>query len=431
MGCYRLSVLMENAVFVRFTALSLLTLVALTACGHSDSVTDAGENTLPKSDKPWVSAWGSTWEPSDNFALPPRETTVRNIVRVTASGDSIRLRFFNFDSDRSAVIGAASIGIRDGNQGAKLLEGSNRAVTFNGGEASAIIPPNTASYYSDPIAIKVRNQDDLAISLYVVGDDTPRQWGTAWNESYKLMNQSGDQSMDESGDRFILIDGNPAQMPTGFPVRCNGCRTYLLRDVEVQTNEASGAMVFLGSSSFHGANTSQNGYKRISDLLSVKMLEQIPAGLRQTVVNRAVSGDTLETAYRDRMDIDVWSTQGLASVVVWVTNDLEDRSAEQIIGDYQALINDAHSLGVKVFCPSWLPGAQNTQANLNGERAKLNDWILNSGECDGVADYNGAVAADNGLTYQPQYNSGDFVHSNDAGHAAWAEATPLSNWLLD
>lgn len=66
---------------------------------------------------------------------------------------------------------------------------------------------------------------------------------------------------------------------------------------------------------------------------------------------------------------------------------------------------------------------------MTGERAKLNDWILNSGECDGVADYNAEVEAPGGLTFLPQYNSGDFIHSNDAGHALWAAATPLGEWV--
>lgn len=82
-----------------------------------------------------------------------------------------------------------------------------------------------------------------------------------------------------------------------------------------------------------------------------------------------------------------------------------------------------------MYCPTWIPGAQSSQANLNGERAKLNDWILNSGECDGVADYNGEVEAPGGLTFLPQYNSGDSIHSNDAGHELWAGVTPLNAWV--
>lgn len=404
-------------------------LMALVLAGCTETDGTAPGDGLAADDAQWLAAWGATRETSNSFSLPIRETTVRNIVRLTAGGSAVRLRLFNLSDEQAITIGAATVGIRQPGSEAAIRPGSQRPVTFDGGQTDVVIPPNTPSYYSDPIVLDVANQDDLAVSLYVVGDDNPLEFGTAWNESYKRPNDSGDHTRDETGAEFVLIDGNPGQFPAGTPVRCNGCRTYVLRDVEVLTNEATGAMVFLGSSSFHGANTSQNAFKRISDLLSLRIRDEIPAGQRLTVVNRAMSGDTLEAAYRDRMDVDVWSTTGVTSVVVWVTNDLSERSAQEIIATYQQLIADAHARDVAVYCPTWLPGAQNLAANLNGERAVLNDWILHSGECDGVADYAAAVEAPGGLTYLPQYNSGDFVHVNDAGHAAWADVTPLAEWI--
>lgn len=377
----------------------------------------------------WIAAWGATRETSNSFSLPIRETTVRNIVRLSAGGSALRLRLFNLNPNQAITIGAATVGIREPGTRAALRSGSLRNVTFDGGKASIVIPPNTTSLFSDPIPLEVATQEDLAVSLYLVGADNPLEFGAAWNESYKRANDSGDSTADESGSDFGLIDGNPGQFPAGTPLRCNGCRAYALRDVEVLTNDARGAMVFLGSSSFHGANTSQNGFARVSDLLALRLHDEFPADRRQTVVNRGMSGDTLEAAYAERMERDVWSTTGLDSVVVWVTNDLSERSADAIIATYRALIADAHQRGVAVFCPTWLPGAQNLAANLNGERAALNDWILHSGECDGVVDYAAAVEAPGGLTFLPQFNSGDFVHSNDAGHAAWAAVTPLADWL--
>ena len=409
----------------------LLASLALAGCSDSDPLSGIGGIGSQHTGQQWISAWGATKETEFSFTIAPKETTVRNIARITAGGNTVRLRFFNMDTERTVHIGAAALGIRQPGTDATLIPESNRAVTFNGGQSSAIIPPNTPSFYSDPVQIEVKNQDDLAISLYVVGSNNADEFAAAWNESYKLPNDSGDATMDESGNGFGLIDGMPFQLPPGTPVRCMGCRPYVLRDVEIITSEATGAILFLGSSSFHGANTSQNQFKRISDLISVRMLNELPAGQRHTVVNRAISGDTLEATYATRMETDVWSTQGLRSIVVWVTNDLADRTADEIIGSYRSLIADAHSRDVKVYCPTWLPGVLSLQASLNGERNKLNDWILNSGECDGVADYNAAVEAPGGLTFLPQYNGGDFIHSNDAGHALWADITPLRDWVLD
>lgn len=407
--------------------LSGLLAALLSACGGGEGgpVLDPGRD----EEGAWLAAWGATRETSNSFSQPIRDTTVRNIVRLSAGGSAVRLRLFNLSQEQAITIGAASVGIRQPGTRAALRDGRVRRVTFDGGQVSVVIPPNTPSYTSDPVALDVCAQDDLVVSLYVAGADAPLEFGTAWNESYKRPNGSGDETEAHSDTGWGLIDGNPAQVPDGTPLRCNGCRTYALRDVEVQTTEAIGAMVFLGSSSFHGANTRQNGFARVSDLLALRMQNEFPARQRQTVVNRGMSGDTLEAAYRERMERDVWTTRGLRSVVVWVTNDLADRSAAEIIGLYRQLIDDARARGVRVYCPTWLPGAQNLVANLNGERAALNDWILTSGACNGVADYAAAVEAPGGLTYLLQFNSGDFVHANDAGHAAWAALTPLSAWL--
>ncbi|WP_334119424.1 GDSL-type esterase/lipase family protein [Limnobacter sp.] len=427
---------MKNPLLKKLSWLVLL--IAAAACSsESDPVANGGvgSNTQPSGlscnsngnavdGARWISAWGVTHV----TGTAPVDTTVRNIARITASGNAIRIRFLNL-SDQPMDIGAAAVGIREGATGANLKLNTSKAITFNCGQTSATIPPQTESFYSDPILFKVDNQDDLAISLHVKGANNPGEFGATWIESYKLPNGSGNQTLEDSGAGYGLIDESRASTIPGTPIVCNGCTVYALRDIEVLTKDAKGAMVFLGSSSFHGYNTSQNAFKRISDLLSVRMLNEITRGQRDTIVNRGIGGDTLQNASATRLERDVFDTKGVSSVVVWVTNDLSSRTADEVIANYQDVIAKAHAKGINVYCPTWIPGAQSSQANLNGERAKLNDWILNSGECDGVADYNGEVEAPGGLTFLPQYNSGDSIHSNDAGHELWAGVTPLNEWV--
>ncbi|WP_370261629.1 GDSL-type esterase/lipase family protein [Limnobacter sp.] len=422
----------------RSLALASVAAFALAACGSDTGSGPAasGRNVQPagssacaggnmeSSGKRWLSAWGVTRVEG----TAPVDTTVRNIAKVTTAGQSIRVRFINL-SDQPMEIGAAAVGFRDGAVGANLKPNSNKALTFNCGQTSAVIPPQTESFYSDALAFPVNSQDELAISLYVKGANNPGEFGATWVESYKLPDGSGNQVLEASGAGYGLIDGQRFSTPPGLPLVCNGCTVYAVRDVEVLTSQANGAMVFLGSSSFHGYNTTQNQYRRVGDLLSQRMDAEIPAGQRNTIVNRGIGGDTLFAATESRLVRDVFNTVGVSSVVVWVTNDLSSKTADEIIANYRDVIAQASARNIKVYCPTWLPGAQSTQANVRGERAKLNDWILNSGECQGVADYNAAVEAPGGLTFLPQYNSGDSIHSNDAGHALWAEITPLADWV--
>ena len=406
----------------RIAVVGVLTMMLLAACGGSS---DSSVKVLPEGTAPskllsgvlplvpkWLSAWGGT----RITGTAPVNATIRNIARVTASGSQIRLRFFNMGAT-PMVIGNAYAGIRDGVTGATLLTGSNRQVTFNGGQKSITIPPGTASIYSDPVALQVKAQDDVAVSLFISDSKSPGEFSTEWNTSYVTASNAGDLSAQESATAFTVAS----------------TALYALRDVEVLTSESTGAMVFLGSSSFHGSNSTHDAYKRVPDQISARINKEILAGQQKTVVNRGIGGDSLGVAFRTRMEQDVWSTVGIDTIVVWVTNDLGptggNRTADQIIADYLELIKQAHSRGINVFCPTWVPGAQSGPGLLDGEREKLNSWILNSKKCDLSVDYNKVVQNETiPYTWKPEYLT-DHIHTNDAGHTAWAQVTPVAEWV--
>lgn len=426
---------------LRSTTLCLGLTAILAACGGADPASAPSasatapsqvQNECASNQDSWLSAWGVTRAVGTSLSFgsqeAPKETTLRNIARVSVEGQKIRLRLINL-SDQPLVIGAASIAKRSGTIGANLIPETSIPVTFNCGATGVTIPAGTESLYSDAIEFAVTPEDHLAVSFYVPEQNGSAEYGATWHESYKLPADAGNLVDDNSGAGYELIDSSPIANPAPVPLLCNGCLVFALRDIEVITDQAKSNWVFLGSSSFHGFNTTQNAFTRVSDLIAERLNQEFSADMRVAVVNRGIGGDTLLNAVDTRFDRDVLDTKGISAVVAWVTNDLGDRDADSIIGTYEELIERAHAKGVKVFCPTWLPAAQSTQANLNGERAKLNDWILNSGRCDGVVDWATPVEAPGGLTYLPQYNSGDFIHSNDAGHALWSEITPLGEWL--
>jgi lysophospholipase L1-like esterase len=397
----------------RLATVGVITAVLLTACGGSGESPLNELDPIVKSQAPqWLSAWGGT----RTTGTAPVNATIRNIARVTAGGSEIRLRFFN-KGTTPMVIGNAYAGIRDGATGAALVSGSNIQVTFNGGQKTITILPDTASVYSDPVALLVKAQDDVAVSLFIPNDTSPGEFSTEWNTSYVTAAAAGDLSSNESAAAYTVTSDT----------------LYALRDIEVLTTEATGAIVFLGSSSFHGSNSTRDANKRVSDQISARINNEIPAGEQKTVVNRGIGGDSLGAAFPARMEQDVWSTTGVDTVVVWVTNDLGivggNKTADQIIVDYLALIAQAHTRGINVICPTWVPGAQSAPGNLNGEREKLNDWILNSKNCDLVVDYNKVVQNETvPTTWKPEYLS-DHIHANDAGHTAWADMTPVLEWV--
>lgn len=394
--------------------------------GLADPQPDAPDEQAPAADG-WLSVWGGTTTGGSAMV----ERTVRNVTVASVGGHRLRLRLFNESEDTPITIGRAYVGLRDKQAGdATLIAGSNRPVTFNGGDEGVVISPGTESLYSDPVDFAVSGMDHLAVSLYIVGDNNAAdQHSTTWYESWASAEGSGDHASDESAENYpAFIDGSTMQQPEGSVLICNGCTTYALRDVELLTNEADGAIVLLGSSSLHGFNTTPGAFRRVGDLMSERMNAEIPPRWRKSFVHRGIGGDRLDAAIPNRLVRDVFDTVGVYGVVAWVTNDLSSSSAEEVIASYQTLIGMAHERGINVFCPTWVPGAQSSPANLQGERDLLNHWIL-AGNCDGEVDWGGRSESRlSPNVWRLEHNSGDQIHGNDQAHADWSVMTPLDDW---
>src|SRR5439155_25978782 len=92
--------------------------------------------------------------------------------------------------------------------------------------------------YSDPVAMPVTAQEDLAVSLYLPAATEPGAATADYNTSYQAPPGAGDQTQDTSGLPFALGSDS----------------TYTLTAVEVLTTAAAGLIVGLGSSTFQGSN---------------------------------------------------------------------------------------------------------------------------------------------------------------------------------
>src|SRR5262249_16384499 len=112
---------------------------------------------------PWVTAWSTSQQSLGDARIT--NATVRMIARVTVPGDAVRVRLDNAFGADAACVGRAFAGARI--RGAALAPGSNHPLTF-AGSPSVVIPPG-GSVWSDPVALQVRAQQDLAVSLYIPG----------------------------------------------------------------------------------------------------------------------------------------------------------------------------------------------------------------------------------------------------------------------
>jgi hypothetical protein len=135
----------------------------------------------------WVTAWATSQQALGNNKIT--NATIRMIARVTVPGDSIRIRLDNTFGLVPVNFGKASVGPRI--RGPAVAEGLIKSVTF--GSKNSVTIPAGASIVSDPVALRVEAQQDLAVSLFVpAADAQPSQHNNAYVTSYLTANGAGD-----------------------------------------------------------------------------------------------------------------------------------------------------------------------------------------------------------------------------------------------
>jgi lysophospholipase L1-like esterase len=384
----------------------------------------------------WIAVWGAS--PTGSATGGPTNATVRNLVRVSLGGTSVRIRVANaLSTDTRLVIGAASIAAARAPADASLVPGTSRRITFDGGRPGITLAPGTPYAYSDPVDLPVHAQEDLAISLYLPAATEPGALTATWNTSFVTADGAGDKTSQEGPSGFSpgqSSAGGTAHPGTQLPLNCSGCATYAVTAVDVYTDEASGAVVGLGSSTFHGYNSDQDAWDTVLNDVSVRIGGELPAGHRKGIVNAGIGGDTLHAGMQ-RVQRDVFSQSGVSAVIPYDLNDIapqSGRTAEQVEDDYRKLISSSHARGIRVLCPTWPPESTDLTPQAQDERSKINAWILTSGSCDDIVDWNAVVGDPQApLTYRPEYTTGsDTIHPNAAGHRAMSNAVPM-RWFAD
>jgi lysophospholipase L1-like esterase len=400
-------------------------LAGLVAC----ATFPAGAEAAPR----WIAAWGAS--PTGDATGGPANATVRNLVRVSLGGTRVRIRVANaLSGDTPLVIGGASIALAKGPADASLVAGTSRPITFDGGKPGITLAPKTPYVYSDPVDFPVRAQQDLAISLFLPAATEPGALAATWNMSFVTADGAGDRTRAEAPDGFAAGPSSAGGSANGAPLNCDGCATYALTAVDVFTEQATGAVVGLASSTFHGYNSTPDAWNTVLNDLSVRINHELPFGRQKGIVNAGIGGDTLHAGL-ERAERDVYSQSGVSAVIPYDLNDIapqSGRTAEQVIADYRRLIRESHARAIRVLCSTWPPESTDLGPDAQAARDEINRWVLNSGECDDTIDWDRVVRDPNApLTYKPEYTSGsDTIHPNAAGHKAMADAVPMT-WFAE
>ncbi|KAB2642808.1 MAG: SGNH/GDSL hydrolase family protein [Verrucomicrobia bacterium] len=387
----------------------------------------------------WIGTWAAAPAPQLDAEqmraqkLDFNDQTLREIVRVSVGGDTIRVRLSNAFGPQSVVIASAHVALRAA--GAAIVAGSDRVLTVSGRARFEI--PAGAVVLSDPVKLTVPDSGDLAISLYlpkpVLGAGVHY---SAQQTSYIA-----------SGNVTAAADISPPATFTSWA---------FLTGVDVVAPESAGTIVAFGDSITDGARSTIDGNHRWPNILATRLLAR-KSGPKFAVVDMGIGGNRIlhEGAASKRpqfginalarFDSDVLGQPGVKYLVILEgINDIghagssapadETVTAEDIIAGLKQMIERAHERGIKVIGATLTPfeGEANIKRGYwTSEKAKVRDtvnaWIRGGGGFDGFIDFDQAVrdpSAPNKLN--AAFDSGDQLHPSDAGYHAMGEAIDLA-----
>jgi len=379
----------------------------------------------------WAGGWGSALVApvpelfgQPNWSGGFENQSLRQVVRVSRGGSTLRIRLSNVYGDGPLVVTGASIGRAA--EGAAVRPGTLRPLTFKGRQT--IVIPAGQEGASDALRIRVSPLYRLTVTIYFAGRSGPVTFHPgAFATAYRA---GGDHRFDSGPDAY----GETSES------------SYLLSGVDVNgtTKGHQGTVVAFGDSITDGAITTVDADNRYPDELVERL---VAAGRPIGVVNAGIGGNGVITggpgigvAAVERFRRDALGQPGVRTVIVLEgINDIgmgeaagTPVTAEQLITGHKALIRAAHWRGVRIIgatitpskgCP--YPGYDTP--NGQAVRDAVNHWIRTSGAYDAVFDFDKAIAdpADPGRI-RPEYDAGDALHPNDAGMRAMAEAVDLT-----
>jgi len=350
--------------------------------------------------------------------LPPyKDMTVRQVVRLSASARTIRLRLTNEFGTRALHIGAVHIALA-GENGA-ILPGTDHAVTF-AGKTDAVLPPG-APLLGDPITWLLPAFTRLAVSIYYPDETAP--------PAHTLFTLNAWQAAGDQTSGGILTAPMPA--PSGVH----------LSEMDIVPATPGPVLVTFGDSITEGVVSTPGAFRSWPDRLAER-LQANAATKGWSVVNAGIGSnrllhDTPSTNALSRFDRDVLSVPGVKAVIVLLgindiqyshRNAVEAVHATEEIAAFRQLIDRAHAAGLKIYGATVTPfeGSPDYTPEGEADRQAVNTFIR-SGVFDGILDFDAVLRDPAQPTHlRASAESNGHLHPNDEGYRLMGDSIDLT-----
>lgn len=361
----------------------------------------------------WVATWGAApYAAGTNTPPAPylENNTLRQVVRVSIGGDTLRLKFSNVTSATPVTLKAVTLAPLLQKGQSAVADESFAKVVFGGKEEITMAPFSEIT--SDPIPFRLTPAMHLAITT----------WYGACKTAPDMTHHYGSRT-----DSYIL-EGNQSTNATflgGVPIE----RWYHIHGVEVLTDPKSFTIAVLGNSITDGYGLHGGLMNRWTDIFSERLLTN-PATSHMGVVNMGIGATWLITSGVKRFAKDILEQAGVGCAIVFYgVNDIGGgASAEKIIEALSAVIAQAREAQLPIFGATITPfkGHSYYSPAREAVRAEVNRWIRLPGNFDGCIDFDKVLRDPADSSRLRQAFSNDWLHPNAEGYRALGESIDVT-----
>jgi len=369
----------------------------------------------------WIGTWAAAPQLVESPNMPPEPglsmNTIRQIVRVSIGGNTIRIRFSNDFGVNPLIL--KSVSVSSVSDSSKIDLQTRKFLTFNGEESVSV--PAGSEIYSDTLAFSLKQNSKLAIDV---------NYGETFQQ---LTGHPGSRTTS------YILDGNQLDNPD-FKDAVKTDHWYTIMGIDVWGSEKTSAVAILGNSITDGRGSGTNRQNRWPDIFSQRLLEN-PSTSNVGVLNLGIGGNCvvkggLGPTALERFDRDILSQSGVKWLIILEgINDIggirkeEDaaQTVRNLIDAYLLMIGKAHAKGIKVYGATILPFARSYYDTPFRQQVwkKVNEWIRTSGKFDAVIDFAKLMESSEPGVIHPGMHDNDHLHPNEAGYRKMGESVDL------
>ncbi len=387
-----------------------LALIVFSQCSH---VSNGAENQVGNH---WVGTWScAPYAAANNTPPEPylANNTLRQVLRASIGGDTIRVKFSNITCSTPVVIKEVNIAVLSDEGGSVVDISTLKPLMFNG-EGTVTMSPYT-EVTSDPLAFKLEAGSHLAITIHYgecqTAPDMTHHYGSRV-------------------DSYIL-EGNQAQNPT-FEGATTIERWYTINTIDVIAPKKAGAVAVIGNSITDGYGIHGGLENKWPDVFSKNLLGNA-ATSHVSVLNMGIGATWLTTSGLGRFQKDVLEQNGLRWIIVFYgVNDIGGGApADAIINALKEMIAKAHDANIRIYGGTITPfkGHGYYTPEHEAVRQEVNEWIRTSGEFDKIIDFDASVRDSEDNEKLKEEYSNDWLHPNLAGYKALGESVDVNLFL--